>query len=59
MDAWWHSGRGHRPYPRWRQGDDPINFTPDQVYGTTRITMPILILAGLVLEIFAISETKA
>jgi len=37
------------------KSDDPNQFHPDQVYSTTRITIaPILILAGLVLEIFAI-----
>ena len=37
------------------RSDDPNQFHPDQVYSTTRITIaPILILAGLVLEIFAI-----
>ena len=34
---------------------DPKVFDKDAVYGTTRITIaPILILAGLVIEIFAI-----
>ena len=34
---------------------DPNVFNPDEVYGTRRITIaPILILAGLVLEIVAI-----
>jgi hypothetical protein len=37
------------------KSNDPDQFHPDQVYSTTRITIaPILILAGLVLEIFAI-----
>ena len=37
------------------KSDDPNQFHPDQVYSTTRITIaPILILTGLVLEIFAI-----
>lgn len=37
------------------KSDDPNQFHPDQVYSTTRITIaPILILAGFVLEIFAI-----
>ena len=37
------------------KSDDPNQFHADQVYSTTRITIaPILILAGLVLEIFAI-----
>jgi Protein of unknown function (DUF3098) len=37
------------------KSDDPNQFHPEQVYSTTRITIaPILILAGLVLEIFAI-----
>ena len=34
---------------------DPTQFHPDEVYSTTRITIaPILILGGLILEIFAI-----
>jgi hypothetical protein len=37
------------------KSSDPNQFHPDQVYSTTRITIaPILILAGLGLEIFAI-----
>jgi hypothetical protein len=37
------------------KSDDPNKFNPDEVYSTTRITIaPILILAGLVIEIFAI-----
>jgi len=37
------------------KSNDPNQFHPDQVYSTTRITIaPILILAGLVIEIFAI-----
>ncbi|HEV8287005.1 MAG TPA: DUF3098 domain-containing protein [Chitinophagaceae bacterium] len=37
------------------KSSDPNQFHADQVYSTTRITIaPILILAGLVLEIFAI-----
>ncbi len=37
------------------KSNDPNQFHPEQVYSTTRITIaPILILAGLVLEIFAI-----
>jgi len=37
------------------KSDDPNQFHPDQVYSTTRITVaPILILAGFVVEIFAI-----
>lgn len=37
------------------KSDDPNVFNPDEVYSTTRITIaPILILAGLVLLIFAI-----
>ena len=37
------------------KSDDPNQFHPDQVYSTRRITVaPVLILAGLVLEIFAI-----
>jgi hypothetical protein len=34
---------------------DPNHFEPKEVYSTTRITIaPILIIAGLVIEIFAI-----
>ena len=37
------------------KSDDPNQFHPEQVYSTTRITIaPILILAGFVIEIFAI-----
>ena len=37
------------------KSDDPSKFNPKEVYSTTRITVaPILILAGLVIEIFAI-----
>jgi len=37
------------------KSNDPNQFHPEQVYSTTRITIaPILILAGLVVEIFAI-----
>jgi Protein of unknown function (DUF3098) len=37
------------------KSNDPNQFRPDEVYSTTRITIaPILILGGLVLEIFAI-----
>ena len=37
------------------KSDDPNQFHPDQVYSARRITVaPILILAGLVLEVFAI-----
>lgn len=37
------------------KSDDPNVFNPDEVYSTTRITVaPILIIAGLVIEIFAI-----
>jgi len=37
------------------KSDDPNQFHPDQVYSTRRITVaPILILAGFVIEIFAI-----
>jgi DUF3098 family protein len=39
---------------------DPNVFDPNQVYSTTRITIaPILILAGFVIEIFAIFRTKS
>jgi hypothetical protein len=37
------------------KSDDPNTFNPNEVYSTTRITIaPILIIAGLVIEIFAI-----
>lgn len=37
------------------RSDDPKVFDPKQVYSTTRITIaPVLILAGLVIEIYAI-----
>ncbi len=37
------------------KSSDPNQFHPEQVYSKTRITVaPILILAGLVIEIFAI-----
>ncbi len=37
------------------RSDDPKVFDPKQVYSTTRITVaPVLILAGLVIEIYAI-----
>lgn len=37
------------------RSDDPNVFNPQEVYSTTRITIaPILILAGLVIEIYAI-----
>jgi hypothetical protein len=37
------------------KSSDPNQFHPEEVYSTTRITIaPILILAGLGLEIFAI-----
>ena len=37
------------------KSDDPSVFDTKAVYGTTRITIaPILILAGLVIEIYAI-----
>jgi len=37
------------------RSEDPNVFKPDEIYSTTRITIaPILILAGLVIEIFAI-----
>ena len=37
------------------KSDDPSVFNPREVYSTTRITIaPVLILAGLVIEIFAI-----
>ena len=37
------------------KSNDPNQFHPEQVYSTTRITVaPILILTGLVIEIFAI-----
>ncbi|MGK2864830.1 MAG: DUF3098 domain-containing protein [Chitinophagaceae bacterium] len=37
---------------------DPSVFNKDEVYSTTRITIaPLLILAGLVIEIYAIFKT--
>lgn len=37
------------------RSDNPAVFEPNEVYSTTRITIaPILILAGLAIEIFAI-----
>jgi Protein of unknown function (DUF3098) len=37
------------------KSDNPSVFSPKEVYGTQRITIaPILILVGLVIEIFAI-----
>jgi hypothetical protein len=37
------------------RSEDPKVFNPDEVYSTTRITIaPILILAGLGIEIFAL-----
>ena len=37
------------------KSEDPNVFNPKEVYGTVRITIaPILIIAGLVIEIFAI-----
>jgi hypothetical protein len=37
------------------KSEDPNVFNPKEVYSTTRITVaPILILAGLVIELFAI-----
>lgn len=37
------------------KSDDPNVFNPDEVYSARRITVaPILILAGLVVEIFAL-----
>lgn len=40
------------------RSDDPKVFNPEEVYSTTRITIaPLLILAGLAIEIFAIFRT--
>lgn len=37
------------------KSDDPSKFDPNEVYSTTRITIaPIIILAGLIIEIYAI-----
>jgi Protein of unknown function (DUF3098) len=37
------------------KSNDPKVFDPNEVYGTTRITIaPLLIIAGFVIEIFAI-----
>ena len=45
----------HVPDGRRRLAKDPNVFHKDEVYSTTRITIaPILILAGLVIEIYAI-----
>jgi len=45
------------------KSDDPNVFNPKEVYSTTRITVaPILIMIGLVVEIFAVfrqPKTKA
>ncbi len=42
------------------RSEDPNVFNPDEVYSTTRITIaPILILIGLVIEIFAIFRNPA
>jgi hypothetical protein len=39
------------------KSDDPKVFDPKEVYSTTRITIaPILIIAGLLVEIFAIMK---
>ena len=39
------------------KSDDPNVFNDDEVYSTTRITIaPILIIAGFVIEIFAIMK---
>jgi len=41
------------------KSDDPNQFKKEEVYSFTRITLaPILILAGLVLEIFAIFRNR-
>lgn len=40
------------------KSEDPAVFNPNEVYSTVRITIaPILIIAGLVIEIFAIFRT--
>ena len=42
------------------KSQDPHVFNKDEVYSTTRITIaPILILAGLVIEIYAIFRKPA
>jgi hypothetical protein len=39
---------------------DPKVFNPDDVYSTTRITIaPILIVAGFVIEVFAIMKKNS
>ena len=39
------------------KSDDPKVFNADEVYSTTRITIaPILIIAGFIIEIFAIMK---
>lgn len=41
------------------KSEDPNKFDPNEVYSTTRITIaPILILAGLVIEIYAIFKKQ-
>ena len=41
------------------RSEDPNVFRADEVYSTTRITIaPILILAGMVIEIFAIFRNQ-
>lgn len=39
------------------KSDDPTKFNDNEIYSTTRITIaPILIIAGFVIEIFAIMK---
>lgn len=39
------------------KSDDPTKFNDNEIYSTTRITIaPILIMAGFVIEIFAIMK---
>lgn len=41
------------------KSDDPNVFNPDEIYGLQRITIaPILIVAGLVIEIYAIMKKQ-
>jgi uncharacterized membrane protein len=40
------------------KSNDPTQFNPKEVYSTTRITIaPLLIMLGLVIEIFAVFKT--
>ena len=56
VDGNWHSCRCHRNVDNVRRkSPNPNQFDYKLVYSTTRITIaPILILAGLIIEIYAI-----